>query len=98
MESTRTLLDACLSLDGGALVLQACDPSRNIRRHWHIELRRDLFGWIVVEWRWGRLGTAGQSRSLAFEQEGEARRLVRRLLVRRAGAERRIGVAYRPAS
>ncbi|MFD2427449.1 WGR domain-containing protein [Sphingobium scionense] len=51
-------------------MLQACDPSRNIRRHWHIELRRDLFGWIVVEWRWGRIGTAGQSRSLAFEQEG----------------------------
>lgn len=98
MEPASSPLDVCLRLDGDALVLQARDPARNVARRWGVALRRDLFGWFIVEWRWGRIGTAGQMRSLAFEQEVEARRLIRRLLARRAGAKRRIGVAYRPVA
>lgn len=91
-------LDAHLPLDGDVLCLEARDPARNVARRWGVALRRDLFGWTIVEWRWGRIGTAGQMRSLGFEREEEARRLVRRLLARRAGAKRRIGVDYRPVS
>lgn len=98
MEPASTHLDARLRLDGDALLLQAQDPARNVARNWGVALGQDLFGWFIVEWRWGRIGTAGQVRSLGFEQEADARRLIRRLLTRRAGAKRRIGVAYRPVS
>lgn len=96
MESAQPPLDARLRLDGDALNLEARDPARNVARRWGVALGQDLFGWTIVEWRWGRIGTAGQRRRLAFEREEDARRLVRRLLARRAGAKRRIGVAYRP--
>lgn len=95
MKSARSPFDACLPSDGSVLVLQARDPLRNIARSWRIALRHDLFGWTIIEWHWGRIGAVGQSRSLAFEREEDARRLIRRLLRRRAGAERRIGVTYR---
>ncbi|WP_370059867.1 WGR domain-containing protein [Novosphingobium sp. P6W] len=80
---------------GEILELWAVDPSRNISRTWRICKRRDLFGWTVVEWGWGRIGSRGQSRTVVFEQPEKAVALVRRLLLRRANAERRIGVAYR---
>jgi hypothetical protein len=44
---------------------------------------------------YGRIGTAGRSRSYVVRDEGEARHLARSILKRRASAPRRIGVAYR---
>ena len=36
--------------------LVALDPARNIRRRYSITASLDLFGMIVVETRWGRIG------------------------------------------
>ncbi|MGE5755819.1 MAG: hypothetical protein ACM35G_08900 [Planctomycetaceae bacterium] len=44
---------------------------------------------------YGRIGTAGRSRSYALDDEEEARHLAQSILKRRASAPRRIGVAYR---
>ena len=39
--------------------LVALDPARNIRRRYAIVASVDLFGMIVVETCWGRIGAAG---------------------------------------
>jgi predicted DNA-binding WGR domain protein len=75
--------------------LIACDPARNIRRRWQIKATRDLFGWLTVETRWGRIGVKGRSLVRSFVNEEAARRYVRELMVRRATSQRRIGVSYR---
>lgn len=77
--------------------LVAIDPTRNIRRCWSVTATRDLFGHILVETHWGRIGTRGRSLTRSFAHEAEAARHVAALLARRAGAVRRIGIAYRPA-
>lgn len=76
------------------LELVAIDPTRNIRRRWQVTAASDLFGRIMVETRWGRIGSRGQHRVRSFAQEGEAMRYVRALLALRATAQRRIGVGY----
>lgn len=75
--------------------LVAIDARRNIRRRWSVEVARDLFGHILVETRWGRIGARGRSLVRSFVDERDAARHVAALLARRAGAVRRIGVAYR---
>ena len=40
--------------------LAAIDPARNIRRHWSVVASIDLFGHVLVERRWGRIGTRGR--------------------------------------
>jgi predicted DNA-binding WGR domain protein len=75
--------------------MQAIDPARNIARDYRIEVSPDLFGHIIVELHWGRIGTRGQRRWLSFESEAEAKRYVRGTLTRRVSAKRRIGVPYR---
>ena len=46
--------------------LVALDPARNIRRRYSITASLDLFGMIVVEARWGRIGAHGQAQRHAF--------------------------------
>jgi predicted DNA-binding WGR domain protein len=75
--------------------LEAIDRPRNIARRYAIALSQDLFGSSIVEYSWGRIGTRGQARMVSFAGRGEADRFVAQLLRRRAGAPRRIGVAYR---
>ena len=75
--------------------LEAVDWSRNIARRYSVALTKDLFGSSIVEFSWGRIGTRGQSRTVSFAQGSEADRFIAQLLRRRAGAPRRIGVAYR---
>ena len=74
--------------------LVAVDAARNIRRRYSIVVSRDLFGLIVVETHWGRIGARGQSKRLAFTDHGEAERHVAATLRRRGTAKTRIGVAY----
>lgn len=81
---------------GSRLHLRAGDVDRNLARDWQIEISSDLFGWCCVQWSWGRTGRMGQSRTASFAGEHEARRLVRRLLQRRARAPGRIGTTYNP--
>ena len=78
------------------IALVAIDPARNIRRRWSVTVARDLFGHMLVETRWGRIGARGRTLTVSFPDEAGATRHVAALLARRRGAVRRIGVAYRP--
>ncbi|ATE67997.1 MULTISPECIES: WGR domain-containing protein [Sphingomonadaceae] len=81
--------------------LVALDPARNIRRRYSIVARFDLFGMIVVETRWGRVGARGQAQHHAFDDHAAADRHIAATLRRRGTAENRIGVVYKtmtPAS
>lgn len=80
------------------LALVAIDPARNIRRRWQVRAYHDLFGQILIETHWGRIGAKGQGKVRSFEDPASAQAYVRALLARRAGAHRRIGAAYVPLS
>ena len=77
------------------VTLEARNPARCCFRHYRVEAGTDLFGVWVVEIGYGRIGTAGRSRSYVLRDEEEARHLAQSILQRRATAPRRIGVAYR---
>lgn len=74
--------------------LVTTDPVRNIRRRYSITASLDLFGMIVVETRWGRIGAGGQAKRLAFADCVPAERHIAATLRRRGAAETRIGVPY----
>jgi predicted DNA-binding WGR domain protein len=76
--------------------LQAIDRSRNIARDYRIEASTDLFGHIIVELHWGRIGTRGQGRTISFAEAKHAVRFVRQTLTRQASSRKRFGVAYKP--
>lgn len=76
--------------------LVALDPARNIRRRYSITASLDLFGMIVVETRWGRIGAHGQAQHHAFADRAAAEHHIATTLRRRGSAETRIGVPYRP--
>ncbi|WP_327753228.1 WGR domain-containing protein (plasmid) [Sphingobium sp. SJ10-10] len=75
--------------------LVAIDPARNIRRRYSITVTLDLFGMIIVETCWGRIGAAGQAQRHAFADPATAERHIAATLRRRGTAKGRIGVAYR---
>lgn len=77
--------------------LVAIDAARNIRRRWRVAAYRDLFGRVMIETGWGRIGGQGRSLVRSFADEGDALRYVCALLARRGTATRRIGTGYRPA-
>jgi len=91
------MIDAALPLDK-AIELVASDPARNVRRRYTITVTADLFGRVIVETCWGRIGTRGQSKRLSFDDYRAADRHVAATLRRRGTAERRIGVPYRQIS
>lgn len=74
--------------------LEAVDRPRNIARRYVIAVSQDLFGCAIVQFSWGRIGTRGQSRAVSFPVRQDADRFVAKLQRRRAGAPKRIGVAY----
>jgi predicted DNA-binding WGR domain protein len=78
-----------------SIYLEACDPARNCRRAYHLDVVRDLFGVWLVDVRFGRIGAKGRMLRLIVDDEPAARRMVRERLMRRNQAPRRIGVAYR---
>tara|TARA_A100001391_G_C4999976_1_gene260505 strand:- start:332 stop:679 length:348 start_codon:yes stop_codon:yes gene_type:complete len=73
---------------------EARDAERNIARSYRLEISTDLFGWTIVEQRWGRIGSRGQTKCLAFAAMDDAANHVERVRRRRSNAQRRIGVAY----
>jgi predicted DNA-binding WGR domain protein len=52
--------------------LQRVDPARNMARFYSMEVVRDFFGCEVLIRRWGRIGTAGRTRSDEHLNEGRA--------------------------
>lgn len=90
-------MDLAISLSEDENIrLLARDDVRNIRRGYRIERSVDLFGHHIVEWGWGRVGTAGEARQVSFAEQTAAVQFVRTLLRRRDSAPRRLGVPYRP--
>lgn len=77
------------------LFLEARDPSRNVARRYFLRVSPDLFGAVIVELAWGRIGTAGQERRLSFQDLRGARLFVRKVLRRRKSAPGRIGTSYK---
>lgn len=75
--------------------LVVLDPVRNIRRRYSIVASFDLFGMIMVETRWGRIGAGGQVQRHAFADRAAAERHIAATLRKRATAKSRIGVAYK---
>ena len=49
--------------------LSRVDPSQNMARFYEIDLQPTLFGEFSVQRHWGRIGTAGQSKSYWFSTE-----------------------------
>ena len=86
------------NLNAFSMTLEARDRSRNIARRWQVRADPDLFGWLIVERSWGRIGTASRSIVEAFSDETTARQAIARMLARRATAKARIGVPYQLAS
>lgn len=74
--------------------LVAIDRTRNIHRRWSLVAARDLFGQVVVQTDWGRIGRRGQHLVKSFADEAAALRYARAVLARRRGAKRRLGVGY----
>jgi predicted DNA-binding WGR domain protein len=74
--------------------LIALDADRNIRRRYSIVASIDLFGMIVVETRWGRIGARGQAKRVSFQDIETADRHIAATLRQRDTAKTRIGVAY----
>ena len=47
-------------------LLHRVDPDLNMARFYRVEVLPDLFGEIVVERRWGRIGGREQSQSASY--------------------------------
>jgi predicted DNA-binding WGR domain protein len=54
--------------------LRCVDLARNMARFYSMEVERDLFGRVVLVRRWGRIGTAGNTRLDEHASEGRAPR------------------------
>jgi len=74
---------------------QAVDAARNIARDYRLTVTTDLFGWVIVERQWGRIGCAGRSARDTFAEPKAAQRFIAEIRARRRSAKKRIGVAYR---
>ena len=58
---------------------RAVDPTRNIAREYSVRATVDLFGRIVVEQRWGRIGCEGWGKTTSFENPEATERYIARL-------------------
>jgi predicted DNA-binding WGR domain protein len=47
-------------------LLHRVDPELNMARFYRVEVLPDLFGDIIVERRWGRIGGRGQFRAASY--------------------------------
>ncbi|MCA8909870.1 MAG: hypothetical protein KDA64_18570 [Rhodospirillaceae bacterium] len=76
----------------------ACDleaRAGRLARAYHVVVSKDLFGMIVVEVTFGRIGTVGRMLRFAEPEIGPARTKLRQVLLRRLSAPHRLGTAYR---
>ena len=54
------------------LTLTRADPAKNLHRFYRLDIQPDLFGaWCFIR-EWGRIGSAGQVRTLPFPTPAEA--------------------------
>lgn len=48
------------------IILYKTDPAKNILRFYHLDIQADLFGNPCLIRRWGRIGKAGQMKTVPF--------------------------------
>lgn len=53
-------------------LLHRIDPDLNMARFYRVELMPDLFGQVIVERRWGRIGSPGQHRLASYPSTSSA--------------------------
>jgi predicted DNA-binding WGR domain protein len=54
-----------------ALTLRRSDPIRNMHRYYRLDVQLDLFGaWCFIR-GWGRIGQAGQTRTVLYPAPAE---------------------------
>ena len=62
-------------------LLHRVDPDLNMARFYRVEVLPDLFGEVIVERRWGRIGGRGQCQSASYRStslaEAAASNLIR---------------------
>lgn len=68
-------------------LLHRVDPDLNMARYYRVEVLPDLFGEIIVERRWGRIGGRGQCRAASYATINLAEAAASRLI----GAKERRG-------
>jgi predicted DNA-binding WGR domain protein len=56
-----------------SLSLRRIRPERNERRFYHMEVTIDLFGTVLLQRRWGRIGTDGRCQVEPFSDAARAR-------------------------
>ncbi len=84
-----------------AITLHRSDPAKNLHRYYRLDVQPDLFGaWCFIR-EWGRIGRAGQVRSVPFPTPAEAQAASdrqRRAKERRGYAPERFGSPLEEAS
>jgi predicted DNA-binding WGR domain protein len=69
-----------------ALTLRRSDPVRKMHRYYRLDVQLDLFGaWCFIR-EWGRIGQAGQTRTVPYPTSREAQAALER---QRRAKERR---------
>lgn len=53
-------------------LLHRIDPDLNMARFYRVEVTPDLFGQVIVERRWGRIGIRGQHRLTSYPSTSSA--------------------------
>ena len=61
-------------------LLHRVDPDLNMARFYRVEVLPDLFGEVIVERRWGRIGGTGQSRTASYRSTSSAEAAASRLI------------------
>ena len=61
-------------------LLHRVDPDLNMARFYRVEVLPDLFGEIIVERRWGRIGSRGQCRAASYPSTSLAEAAASRLI------------------
>jgi predicted DNA-binding WGR domain protein len=55
-----------------AITLRRSDPTRNLHGYYRLDVQLDLFGaWCFIR-EWGRIGQAGQTRTVLYPTPAEA--------------------------
>lgn len=69
-----------------AIILHRIDSAKNMRRFYRLDVQPDLFGqWCFIR-EWGRIGSAGQVRTVPYDTAAEAHEALAR---QQRGKERR---------
>jgi predicted DNA-binding WGR domain protein len=56
----------------GDIILRRVDPAKNMCRFYRLDVQPDLFGaWCLIR-EWGRIGSAGQVRSIPYDTAAAA--------------------------